>query len=329
MPESKQQLVSIVLPVYCESATIGSLLGDIRSKLSGLGIEYEFVLVDDGSTDSTWAEIEKLQKEYLMLRAARLSRNFGKDLALCAGLEMARGDAVVVMDGDGQHPPSLLPEMIRLWLDTDVEIVEGVKTHRGKETVFNKISAGIFYMMWNKLSGFELRGASDYKLLDRRAVDAYLRMNERHVFFRGMTAWLGFRTAQLPFEVAERTGGRSGWSLFKRVKLAIDGISGFSSLPLQLVTLAGVAFFFFSLIFGIYTLVLQLSGHSVSGFATVILLLLFVGSLLMISLGIIGIYLARIYEEIKHRPRFVVAERIGQGEGSAAAESSASSGSAK
>ncbi len=329
MPESKQQLVSIVLPVYCESATIGSLLGDIRSKLSGLGIEYEFVLVDDGSTDSTWAEIEKLQKEYLMLRAARLSRNFGKDLALCAGLEMARGDAVVVMDGDGQHPPSLLPEMIRLWLDTDVEIVEGVKTHRGKETVFNKISAGIFYMMWNKLSGFELRGASDYKLLDRRAVDAYLRMNERHVFFRGMTAWLGFRTAQLPFEVAERTGGRSGWSLFKRVKLAIDGISGFSSLPLQLVTLAGVAFFFFSLIFGIYTLVLQLSGHSVSGFATVILLLLFVGSLLMISLGIIGIYLARIYEEIKHRPRFVVAERIGQGEGSAAAESSARSGSAK
>lgn len=329
MPESKQQLVSIVLPVYCESATIGSLLGDIRSKLSGLGIEYEFVLVDDGSTDSTWAEIEKLQKEYLMLRAARLSRNFGKDLALCAGLEMARGDAVVVMDGDGQHPPSLLPEMIRLWLDTDVEIVEGVKTHRGKETVFNKISAGIFYMMWNKLSGFELRGASDYKLLDRRAVDAYLRMNERHVFFRGMTAWLGFRTAQLPFEVAERTGGRSGWSLFKRVKLAIDGISGFSSLPLQLVTLAGVAFFFFSLIFGIYTLVLQLSGHSVSGFATVILLLLFVGSLLMISLGIIGIYLARIYEEIKHRPRFVVAERIGQGEGSATAESSARSGSAK
>lgn len=329
MPESKQQLVSIVLPVYCESATIGSLLGDIRSKLSGLGIEYEFVLVDDGSTDSTWAEIEKLQKEYSMLRAARLSRNFGKDLALCAGLEMARGDAVVVMDGDGQHPPSLLPEMIRLWLDTDVEIVEGVKTHRGKETVFNKISAGIFYMMWNKLSGFELRGASDYKLLDRRAVDAYLRMNERHVFFRGMTAWLGFRTAQLPFEVAERTGGRSGWSLFKRVKLAIDGISGFSSLPLQLVTLAGVAFFFFSLIFGIYTLVLQLSGHSVSGFATVILLLLFVGSLLMISLGIIGIYLARIYEEIKHRPRFVVAERIGQGEGSAAAESSARSGSAK
>ena len=329
MPESKQQLVSIVLPVYCESATIGSLLGDIRSKLSGLGIEYEFVLVDDGSTDSTWAEIEKLQKEYSMLRAARLSRNFGKDLALCAGLEMARGDAVVVMDGDGQHPPSLLPEMIRLWLDTDVEIVEGVKTHRGKETVFNKISAGIFYMMWNKLSGFELRGASDYKLLDRRAVDAYLRMNERHVFFRGMTAWLGFRTAQLPFEVAERTGGRSGWSLFKRVKLAIDGISGFSSLPLQLVTLAGVAFFFFSLIFGIYTLVLQLSGHSVSGFATVILLLLFVGSLLMISLGIIGIYLARIYEEIKHRPRFVVAERIGQGEGSATAESSARSGSAK
>lgn len=323
MPDPKQQLVSIVLPVYCESETIGALLSDIRTKIAGLGIEYEFVLVDDGSTDSTWAEIEKLQKEYSMIRAARLSRNFGKDLALCAGLEMARGDAVIVMDGDGQHPPSLLPEMIRLWLDTDVEIVEGVKTSRGKETIFNKISAGIFYLMWNKLSGFELRGASDYKLLDRRAVDAYLRMNERHVFFRGMTAWLGFRTAQIPFEVAERTGGSSGWSLFKRIKLAVDGISGFSSLPLQLVTLAGVAFLIFSLVFGIYTLVLQLSGHSVSGFATVILLLLIVGSLLMISLGIIGIYLARIYEEIKHRPRFVIAERIGRGESEASRSKSA------
>ncbi len=314
MRGSKQQLVSIVLPVFCEAENISALLADIREKIGGLGIDYEVVLVDDGSTDSTWAEIEKLQKEYSMLRAARLSRNFGKDLALCAGLEMARGDAVVVMDGDGQHPPSLLPEMIRLWKETDVEIVEGVKTHRGKETVFNKISAGLFYLIWNKLSGFELRGASDYKLLDRRAVDAYLRMNERHVFFRGMTAWLGFRTAQIPFEVAERTGGSSGWSLFKRMKLAVDGISGFSSLPLQLVTLAGVAFLLFSVIFGVYTLVLQLSGHSVSGFATVILLLLIVGSLLMISLGIIGIYLARIYEEIKHRPRFVVAERIGRDE---------------
>jgi polyisoprenyl-phosphate glycosyltransferase len=311
MPHTPNPLISIVLPVFCEAENIGALLTDVRDKIGNLGIDYEFVLVDDGSTDATWAEIERLQAEFPTLRATRLSRNFGKDLALCAGLEMARGDAVIVMDGDGQHPPTLLPEMIRLWRDTDVEVVEGVKTSRGSETIFSKIGARLFYLVWNKLSGFELRGASDFKLLDRRAVDAYLRMNERHVFFRGMTAWLGFRTAQLPFEVAERASGKSGWSLFKRVRLAVDGISGFSSLPLQLVTLAGVAFLVFAIGFAIQTLVRQYSGHSMDGFPTVILLLLIIGSLLMISLGIIGTYLARIYEEIKHRPRFVVAQKIG------------------
>ncbi|MEQ1643826.1 MAG: glycosyltransferase family 2 protein [Pyrinomonadaceae bacterium] len=310
MPENKPELISIVLPVFCEAENIGALVADVREKIGGLGIDYEFVLVDDGSNDATWSVIEKLQPEFPTLRAARLSRNFGKDLALCAGLEMARGDAVIVMDADGQHPPTLLPEMIGLWRDTDVEIVEGVKTSRGRETIFSKLSAGIFYALWNKLSGFELQGASDYKLLDRCAVDAYLRMNERHVFFRGMTAWLGFKKAQLPFEVAERKGGRSGWSLFKRIRLAVDGISGFSSLPLQMVTLAGVAFLVFAFAFAIQTLARWYSGHSVDGFPTVILLLLIIGSLLMISLGIIGTYLARIYEEIKHRPRFVVAETI-------------------
>jgi dolichol-phosphate mannosyltransferase len=311
MPENKPELISIVLPVFCEAENIGALVADVREKIGGLGIDYEFVLVDDGSNDATWSVIEKLQPEFPTLRAARLSRNFGKDLALCAGLEMAHGDAVIVMDADGQHPPSLLPEMIALWRDSDVEIVEGVKTSRGRETIFSKLSAGIFYSLWNKLSGFELRGASDYKLLDRCAVDAYLRMNERHVFFRGMTAWLGFRKAQIPFEVAERKGGRSGWSLFKRIRLAVDGISGFSSLPLQMVTLAGVAFLVFAFVFAIQTLARWYSGHSVDGFPTVILLLLIIGRLLMISLGIIGTYLARIYEEIKHRPRFVIAQKIG------------------
>ena len=305
-----QHLISIVMPVFCESATIGVLLADVRERISGLDIDHEFILVDDGSTDDTWSKLEGLRERFPSLRAARLSRNFGKELALCAGLEMARGAAVVVMDGDGQHPPSLVPEMIDLWRRTDVEIVEAVKSHRGKETYFSKMSAGIFYVLWNKMSGFELRGASDFKLLDRKAVDAYLRMNERHVFFRGMTAWLGFRTVQIPFEVAERSGGSSGWSLIKRIRLAVDGISGFSSLPLQLVTLAGVAFLVFAIGFAIQTLVRWYSGHSVDGFPTVILLLLIIGSLLMISLGIIGTYLARIYEEIKHRPRYVIAETL-------------------
>lgn len=310
MSVKKANLISVVLPVFREAEALDSHVRNVQAALNEARVGSEIVIVDDGSTDDTWNQVVRLAGEFSFIRAARLSRNFGKELALSAGIEMARGDAVIVMDADGQHPPSLLPEMIKIWRETDVEIVEAVKTHRGSETFFNKVSAGIFYTLWNKMSGFELRGASDFKLLDRRAVDAYLAMPERHVFFRGMTAWLGFRTAQIPFEVAERKGGRSGWSLFKRIRLAVDGISGFSSLPLQLVTLAGVAFLVFALAFAVQTLVRWYSGHSVDGFPTVILLLLIIGSLLMISLGIIGTYIARIYEEIKHRPRFVIAETL-------------------
>ena len=301
-------LASVVMPVYRESSNLIGVLEEIRNRLSQTGLRFEIVLVDDGSPDDSWAVISEQAGRFPMLRAARLSRNFGKEAALTAGMEMARGDIVIVMDADGQHPPFLLPEMIKIWQGGDIDIVEAVKASRGKETLFSKITAWMFYMLWNKLSGFELRGASDYKLLDRRAVDAYLKMQERNVFFRGMTAWLGFRRAQIPFEVAERSGGSSGWSIFRLIRLAITGITAFSALPLQLVTFVGFMFLIFSVIFGVYTLALQLYGLSVSGFATVILLILFTGSLLMISLGIVGVYLERIYEEIKFRPRYVISQ---------------------
>lgn len=306
----REELFSVVVPVYKEGDHIESVLEQIRSAFEQSGETFELVVIDDGSPDNTWPVLERSATRFPTMRAVRLSRNFGKEHALCAGLEMAKGDAVIVMDGDGQHPPSLIPEMIRVWHETGTDIVDATKIHRGAESMFDKLSAGLFYSIWNKLSGFQLTGASDFKLLNRRAVDAYLQMEERNVFFRGMTAWLGFARAQVPFEVANRGGGVSNWSVLKRVRLAVDGISGFSALPLHLVTLAGVLFFFFSVIFGFYTLLLQIWGRSVSGFATVILLLLIIGSLLMISLGIIGIYLARIYEEIKRRPRYLVAQSI-------------------
>lgn len=308
--QNHKEFLSIVMPVYREGNHIENVLRAVCDALEEADVLFEIILIDDGSPDDMWLILNDQVRKFQMLRAARLSRNFGKENALCAGLEMACGDAVIVMDSDGQHPPSLLPEMIRTWRETGVDIVEATKITRGKETLFNKASAWLFYSLWNKLSGFELRGASDYKLLSRRAINAYLQMEERNVFFRGMTAWIGFTRAQVPFEVAPRAGGQSGWSLLKRLKLALTGISAFSSLPLQLVTFTGLFFFLFSIIFGIYTLMLQLAGLSVSGFATVILLLLIIGSLLMISLGIIGAYLARIYEEIKRRPRYVISQSI-------------------
>lgn len=308
--DNKKEFLSVVMPVYREGSHIGTVLGAVRDALAEADVSYEFVLIDDGSPDDTWIVLNEQAKAFPMLRAARLSRNFGKDAALCAGMEMARGDAVVVMDGDGQHPPSLLPEMVRTWRETGADIVEAMKITRGKETFFSRLSARLFYLIWNKLSGFELKGASDYKLLNRRAVNAYLQMEERNVFFRGMTAWLGFRRVQIPFEVAVRAGGQTGWSTLRRIGLALTGITAFSALPLQIITFTGMFFLLFAFALGVQTLFVFLSGHAVSGFTTVILLLLVIGSILMISLGIIGEYLARIYQEVKGRPRYVIAQSI-------------------
>lgn len=307
-PREEDELLSVVMPLYCEGGHIRAVLAEVRTALATVGISYEIILVDDGSPDDTWEVISEEARSniYTEIRAVRLSRNFGKESALCAGLELTRGDVVIVMDGDGQHPPSILGEMVNIWRETGADIVEATKIRRGKETIFSKFSAGLFYLIWNKLSGFELKGASDFKLMNRRTVDAWLMMEERNVFFRGMSAWLGFTRVQVPFEVAGRVGGQTGWPFLRRLGLALTGISAFTSLPLYLITFAGLFFLSFSLIFGIYTVVLHFAGRSVSGFATVILLLLIIGSLLMLSLGIIGEYLARIYEEVKRRPRYLI-----------------------
>jgi glycosyltransferase involved in cell wall biosynthesis len=303
----RSPLISVVIPLFKEGRNLGHLLSGLTTALGTTSHPFELVLIDDGSPDDTWKAIVDAAQTLPSVRGIRLSRNFGKELALCAGLERARGDLVVVMDGDGQHPPSLLPDMIQLWQTTGADIVEAVKINRGKESLSGKMGALLFYVILNKLSGVNLKGASDFKLMNRKAVDAWLQMKERNVFFRGMTAWLGFSRVQIPFEVPGRVGGETGWSFLRRFELALIGISAFSSLPLQFVTVAGLFFLMFSVVFGLYTLALQLTGKSITGFATVILLLLIIGSLLMISLGIIGEYLARIYEEVKHRPRYVIA----------------------
>ena len=303
----RSPLISVVIPLFKEGPNVRPLLSGVTTALAKTGYPFELILVDDGSPDETWKVISEEAQVLPALRGFRLSRNFGKELALCAGLERARGNIVIVMDGDGQHPPPLLPDMVRLWQTTGADIVEAIKISRGKESLSGKLGALLFYFILNKLAGFNLKGASDFKLMNRQAVDAWLQMKERNVFFRGMTAWLGFTRVKIPFEVPGRVGGATGWSFLRRFELALTGISAFSTLPLQFVTVAGLFFLIFSVVFGIYTLALQLAGKSVSGFATVILLLLIIGSLLMISLGIIGEYLARIYEEVKQRPRYVIA----------------------
>lgn len=309
---SRYPTLSLVIPVYREGSHLNVVIREIIAVLEkNISREsYEIILIDDGSPDNTWDVIREISPEFSMLRGVRLSRNFGKECALCAGLEMAKGEAVIVMDGDLQHPPDLIPEMVRLWQKSNIDIVEAVKVTRGKESFIGKIGAELFYTILNYLSGYNLRGASDYKLLDRKVVNAWLKMGERNLFFRGMTAWLGFQRVTIPFEVPSRIGGKSGWSTLKLVKLAITGLTAFSSLPLHLITFSGCFFLIIAVILGAQAFILKFTGRAVDGFTTVIILLLIIGSLLMISLGIIGLYIARIYEEVKRRPRFIISEII-------------------
>lgn len=306
----RTELLSIVIPLYNEAALLKETLSEIQRYVSPLGIEYEFVLVDDGSADNTWDMIRDLSSHDRHIRGIKLSRNFGKESAISTGLSFAVGDVIVVMDGDLQHPPELIPEMLKQWRNGSGEIVEAVKVERGKESLSSRMRARLFYRIMRRLTDLDIDNASDYKLLDRKVVDAHNRLPESSRFFRGIIAWLGFRRIQIPFSVRERTTGKSRWSLRQLIKLAINASTSFSSLPLHIVTMLGMFTFLISIIIGVQTFYMKLSGKSLSGFATVILLLLFIGSVLMISLGIIGTYISRIFEEVKRRPNYIVEETI-------------------
>jgi glycosyltransferase involved in cell wall biosynthesis len=304
--EGENITISVVIPVFNEADQIAANLRAIRSYALQTTLPTEFVVVDDGSSDQTWTELETLRATIPELRALRLSRNFGKEAAICAGLAHARGRACIVIDSDLQHPPALIPEMVSLWREQEVHVVEAVKKTRGGESLLNKIGARVFYRSLSYLSGYDLDGASDFKLLDRRVLEAWQEMHERTTFFRGMIAWLGYSRRQLFFEVRERKATRSRWSLWSLIRLGIVAITAFSSLPLQAVTILGGLVLLCSFALGIYVLCFYFSGRAVPGFTTVILLQLMIGGALMISLGIIGTYIARIYDEAKRRPRYLI-----------------------
>lgn len=301
-------VVSVIIPLYREGEHLASSVQCIIGVLGSLGETFELVLVDDGSPDNTWSEIIRLRSIHPEITAIRLSRNFGKESAMAAGLDSARGQAVVVMDGDLQHPPSLLPEMLRLWRQ-GVEVVEAVKRSRGTESFTSRTRARLFYGVFTRLTGVDLRGASDYKLMDRRVVEAWQSLGERNLFFRGMNAWLGFRREQIPFDVADRAEGKSGWSVLQLVRLALTAVTSFSSAPLYLIMAMGMIFLAVASVIGVQTIYMKITGMAVDGFTTVILLLLLVGGVLSFGLGLVGVYIARIYDEVKGRPRYIIAEQ--------------------
>jgi polyisoprenyl-phosphate glycosyltransferase len=301
-------LVSVVSPVRNEADTLPPFAGEVAAAVATAGLDHELLLVDDGSSDDSWAIIESLAADDDRVRGLRLSRNFGKDAAIMAGVAEARGDAVVVLDADLQHPPSLLPELIARWR-AGAPAVEAVKRNRAGQRLSVRLGAAVFNRAFLRFTGVDLTGATDYRLLSRPVVDALLGLPEHRVFFRGTSTWVGFDRARVEFDTEPRRAGRSRWNLRSLATFAVRNLTAFSSAPLHLVTLAGLAFAMFATVLGVQTFVRWMAGAAVEGFTTVILLLLVQGSLILIGLGVIGEYLARIHDEVKARPRYVVAAR--------------------
>ena len=306
-------MLSVILPSYNEEKMIPIAAERLSSILGGAGIDHELLFVDDGSRDSTWQMIEQAAGTNPHVRGIHFSRNFGKESAMFAGLEKARGDCCAVIDCDLQHPPEKLVEMYRLW-EQGYEVIEGIKEDRGEESSFHRFAANSFYGLISKATGMDMSSSSDFKLLDRKVVDTLNAMPERNVFFRALSYWVGYRQASVSYRVQERTAGESKWSTRSLIKYALTNISSFSSAPLHIVTVLGFIMLAVAVVLGVMALVQKISGVALGGFTTVILLLLFSSSLMMISLGIIGYYIARIYDEIKGRPRYIVSKTCGERE---------------
>lgn len=303
-------MLSVVIPAFNEQEMVPAAAGQIDGILSRAGIPHELIFIDDGSRDATWAEIRAESEHRDTVRGVHFSRNFRKEAAIFAGLQAADGDCVAVIDCDLQHPPEKLVEMYRLW-EQGVEVVEGVKTDRGEESLAHRVAAKTFYRLISEATHIDMTRASDFKLLDRKAVNVLLSMREKRAFFRALSSWIGFRTAEVPYEVRERAAGESKWSTWLLIKYALSNITAFTSLPLHLITGCGAASFLAALIVGIVSIVRLAMGCVVTGLTGAVILLLFLSGLIMVGLGIIGYYLGNIYMEIQDRPRFIVSETCG------------------
>ncbi len=304
-------MISVIIPSYKEEKMIPLTADTISRILSAENIPYELLFVDDGSSDGTWQEIQKASQANPNVRGIHFSRNFGKESAMFAGLEKANGDCCVVIDCDLQHPPEKIVEMYRLW-EQGYEVVEGIKEDRGDETGAYRFAASSFYLLISKAIGMDMSSSSDFKLLDRKVVDTLNHMPERNVFFRALSYWVGFRKTEVTYSVQERTAGESKWSTKALIRYAVTNITSFSSAPLHCITILGAFMLLVALIFSVISLVQKIMGTAAAGFTTVIILLLFTGSIIMLSLGVIAYYIGKMYEELKGRPRYIISEECGE-----------------
>ncbi len=297
--------LSVVVPMYCEGPLVHRSVAAIRAELERTGRSFELVCVDDGSSDNTLTLLREASLRDPQVVVVALSRNFGKESAMAAGLDVASGRAVLLMDADLQHPPELIPRMVELWSE-GYDVVNAVKESRGDESLTYKAFASTFNWLMGGAAGKSFRGASDFKLIDRQVVDALANCPERNRFFRGLVAWVGFRTVEVPFAVAERAGGTTKWTLSGLVRYSLRNIIAFSALPLRFVAVLGFSVLLIAAALALQTFYRWFTGTALSGFTTVILLQIALGGVLLASLGVVALYLAELYAEIKQRPVFIV-----------------------
>lgn len=311
MEARRPELLSVVVPAHNEASGIAHAVEVITQTLSSCGMQIELIVVDDGSRDDTFERVRAIARSDGRVKGVRFTRNFGKEAALLAGLQAASGDAVVTIDSDLQHPPQLIPTMIEEWRKGSM-VVDAVKRSRENDGALTRARARLFNSLLSRLGGIDLQNASDFKLLDRRVVDTITsELPERQRFYRGLADWVGYRHASVPFDVEPRVEGEGKWTLWKLLDLATTATVSFTSAPLRIVTLLGMVTLVFGFGVAAEALVGWLQGRAVSGFTTTITTLLIIGSFIMISLGIIGEYIAKIYDEIKARPTYLVESTVG------------------
>ena len=303
-------MLSVVIPAYNEEGTVAEAARRTASVLRLARIPYELIFVDDGSSDGTWDAVQAASRENPRVRGLSFSRTFGKEAAILAGLEAARGECCAVMDCDRQHPPEKLPEMFRLWQE-GWELVNGVKTERGRESGLHRLAVRIFNRILGGATGTDMSRASDFKLMDRQVAQVLLSLPERRTFFRALAPWTGFRETELEYRVEERKTGKSHWSFFSLARYAAAGIVGSTAAPLQIVTVLGCGVLLLALVLGAVTLANEILGRPVPGERGIVLLLLALGGCLMLSMGLMGYYLGRVFAEVQRRPRYLVARSCG------------------
>ena len=303
--------ISAVIPARNESQGIVGAVQHIAQILDSCVQDWEIIVVDDGSTDQTYQKICELAQADNRIKGIALSRNFGKEGAMLAGLQHSTGKAVITLDADLQHPPHFIPAMVEKW-QAGADIVHAVKNSRTNDSIGQRASAYCINQLISRLGGINVNNSSDFKLLDKKIVDVIVhQLPEKQRFFRGLTSWIGFNEDYIYFDVAEREGDESKWSFWSLLELSITALISFTSFPLRLVTFLGVLTLILG--FGVAgdALLSLFNNQTVSGYTTIVICLLLIGSFIMISLGIIGEYIAKIYDEVKGRPHYLVKNSVG------------------